>query len=463
MPATKDDVIEKITQKGDEIRQLKSQKASKEDIMVQVNLLKTLKAEYKSVTGEDYVAPGAPSSSDKKKKKTPANPKEKEQSAADPTKKTKKQLNKEKKKAAKDQMKHKSTSDAPEQAISSSAPEPVPEQGQEKESGPANSRGSPPKRMDVQSCKVSLAAIDASTLVIYYTPKHYPVMAAIVASILESKCRFEPHAAATSSAEVWPYLVVPTPAETESKPCDFQLINGDAAIARYLAREVPDSGLFGFDALSTTEIDSWIDYALTCSISDVVPFLNDHLAHRTFIIGYGITLADVALWKRLVGLSSLDTHVHVYRWMTYLSSLQPLASTEAKIKDLLVLLEEQQQQQQQTRQKKNKPVFQSQKGKIAGSCPALPNAVMGQVKTRFPPEPSGYLHIGHVKACMLNHYYAKHYQGKLLVRFDDTNPTKEKAEFEQSILADLERLEVRCGLDLFIHSFIRDLIFSNEP
>ncbi|KAF8759155.1 tRNA synthetases class I (E and Q) [Rhizoctonia solani] len=164
-------------------------------------------------------------------------------------------------------------------------------------------------------------------------------------------------------------------------------------------------------------------------LSPIIDTIDDHLAYRTFIIGHALTAADWAVWGALrasiqaVGVLKRGAHPHVQRWMSYIESLtstqQALAAlTEVKSK-------------------------KGQGSKAAASFSlGLPDAVKGQVITRFPPEPSGYLHIGHAKAAILNQYFARMYEGKLIVRFDDTNPSKERSEFQETILEDLKLLGI---------------------
>lgn len=225
-----------------------------------------------------------------------------------------------------------------------------------------------------------------------------------------------------------------------------EILFGDFAIARWYARLHGSShGIYGSSSpthsagssLQAFQIDAWLDFALQHFTSknesqSGLAILNQYLLQHTFLVGYALSLADIAVFSLLTKQTDQETssYGHIARWIAHLQA-EPIFKTAATSLH-----------QQPPIKAPRKTVSTSQKGKTSGSCPPLQGAEFGQVVTRFPPEPSGYLHIGHVKACMLNHHYARFYNGKLIVRFDDTNPSKEKEEFEVSILEDLKRLEI---------------------
>lgn len=157
--------------------------------------------------------------------------------------------------------------------------------------------------------------------------------------------------------------------------------------------------------------------------------LDDHLAYRTYLISHEPSVADWTVWGALkgeieqlltdrlltpltgnikvLGLLKNNQHVHLVRWFSHLESLKPVQKLIVDIAASKAL---------KTRSNKT----------AAGFALGLEGAIDGQVVTRFPPEPSGYLHIGHAKAAILNQYFAKMYNGKMIIRFDDTNPSKER-------------------------------------
>ncbi|OQS07909.1 glutamyl-tRNA synthetase [Thraustotheca clavata] len=405
------ELASKIASQGALVRDLKAKKASKEEVTAAVTELLALKTSYKETTGSDYVDPNA-----KPKEK----PKEKGASVAaapaDPTKKSKKELNKEAKKAKKAGIKGGEAAVTPApKAAPVAAPAAAPST---KSSAPATVFVQPPP-----------AATETHT--IYFTQAHLPLISYVVATLLKSDIEiiFRP----LTPPHALPVLVLP----------DGKNINGDAAIAKYLCRVYPDAGLYGIakEPVLLAEIDSWVDYATghirSATLSSTAAFLDAVLAERTYLIGFGLTLADIAVFSAL-NLVHYEVNAtllpNLSRWFNFFAEQSVFASAKSTLQAIKPA--------PKAAPAAPKKVVESQKGKTSGNCPPLEGGVVGQVVTRFPPEPSGYLHIGHIKAALLNDYYARTYQGKLIVRFDDTNPSKEKDEFEQAILRDLARLNI---------------------
>lgn len=167
--------------------------------------------------------------------------------------------------------------------------------------------------------------------------------------------------------------------------------------------------------------------------------LDAHLNLRSFIVGYSLSVADVSVWgvlraNGMVGSIIKNTvYTNVTRWYQFLEQDKRFGGmVELMTKSVAEL-----------KKKSKVKADGSKESHKANFDIDLQDAKKGHVVTRFPPEPSGYLHIGHAKAAILNKYFADQYEGKLIIRFDDTNPSKEKTEFQDSIIEDLQLLGIK--------------------
>ncbi|XP_058467793.1 bifunctional glutamate/proline--tRNA ligase [Malaya genurostris] len=218
-------------------------------------------------------------------------------------------------------------------------------------------------------------------------------------------------------------------------------------VLRTLARDAPKYQLYGKTPIERTQIDHWLTYTLSVEKdpADELKYLNKCLAPLTFLVANHLTIADLAVFNEMFNsydeLKTIGIPTHVQRWYELIAA-QPAVQNVLKHlpKDIKLV----------KRMIRGGSAEKNTERKQEGKFVDLPGAEMGKVVVRFPPEASGYLHIGHAKAALLNQYYQQAFQGKLIMRFDDTNPAKENIHFEQVILEDLKMLQIKP--DLFTHT-----------
>ncbi|XP_050737054.1 bifunctional glutamate/proline--tRNA ligase-like [Eriocheir sinensis] len=246
--------------------------------------------------------------------------------------------------------------------------------------------------------------------------------------------------------------------ETSLAITDSFSITSSHSISRHVARVNPSLDLYPSHILHRTEVDHWLSTAsgpLSCGgdIVGTLDQLNKALAPSPVLVGQDITVADLEVfaalykngaWQGLV--KSGGAPSHILRWYNYIQTQASEVLTGLP-KDILKSLSASQVTQSSPERAAGAT---SRKPEEGGKFVELPGAKMGEVVVRFPPEASGYLHIGHAKAALLNQHYQQAFKGKLIMRFDDTNPAKEDAEFERVILEDLKLLQVKP--DIFTHT-----------
>ncbi|PRQ42562.1 putative glutamate--tRNA ligase [Rosa chinensis] len=252
---------------------------------------------------------------------------------------------------------------------------------------------------------------------------------------------------------------------------DGRNLRGVSALLRYFGRV---SNLCGGDAFQDAQIVEWLEYAPVLSVGsafeNACKHLDEYLGSRTFLVDHSFSMADIAIWSGLAGaglrwesLRKSKKYVNLTRW--YGSILAEHGDALNQVTGAYV-------GKKGSAKSKENPASQQSKGVNVDVVKAgtnrgtfevdLPEAEVGKVKLRFAPEPSGYLHIGHSKAALLNQYFAQRYQGQVIVRFDDTNPAKESNEFVDNLLKDIETLGIKYETVTHTSNYFPDLMQMAE-
>lgn len=213
-----------------------------------------------------------------------------------------------------------------------------------------------------------------------------------------------------------------------------------------------------YDQANDEEIEKFATGSFNASLQEfdrIAQELNYRLQDRTYILGNSLSLLDLCIYEGIKNNKVTQGYfarfgkgrmTHLLRYIDFLANTQ-------EIKDSDFILS-------QTVKKK----VSSDEIKVMNSTSQyklnidLPGAQYGKVVTRFPPEASGILHIGHGKALCINRFLADMWGGKMIFRFDDTNPAKEREEYELGIIEDVNRLNIKYEQFTHTSDYFDDLI-----